>query len=218
MNLIDIVSQRYSTKEFDASKKITAEDFEQIKAAIRLAPSSVNSQPWHFIVASTEEGKKRMTKGTEGAFAFNEPKVMNASHVVLFAARTSIDDDYIEHILEIEEQDGRFADPAFKEIVNAGRTRFVGIHRDEIQDMDHWMQKQVYLNMGSVLLAAATMGIDALPMEGVSLAALNEEFGLLEKGFTAVGLVSFGYRDDKDFNAKLPKSRLPEEEIFTLLD
>jgi nitroreductase/dihydropteridine reductase len=72
--------------------------------------------------------------------------------------------------------------------------------------------------MGSVLLAAGMLGIDAVPMEGVSLPVLNEEFGLLEKGFTAVGVVSFGYRADSDFNAQLPKSRLPEEEVFTILD
>ncbi|TCS38851.1 oxygen-insensitive NAD(P)H nitroreductase [Reinekea marinisedimentorum] len=218
MNLSEIVKTRYSTKEFDADKKISAEDFAQIKDALRYAPSSVNSQPWHFIIASSEEGKSRMAKGTEGTFAFNAPKILNASHVVLLAARTSIDDDYIEHILEIEDEDGRFADPSFKETVNAGRVKFVGIHRDQLKDMDHWMQKQVYLNMGSLLLAAATIGVDAVPMEGVSLPALNEEFGLLEKGFTAVGVVSFGYRAESDFNANLPKSRLPEEEVFTILD
>jgi nitroreductase/dihydropteridine reductase len=30
-------------------------------------------------------------------------------------------------------------------------------------------------------------------------------------------MVALGYRDAGDFNATLPKSRLPEEEIFTLL-
>lgn len=218
MNLSEIVKKRYSTKAFDADKQIPAADFDQIKDALRFAPSSVNSQPWHFIVAESEEAKNRMAKGTEGPFVFNAPKILNASHVVLLAARTSIDDDYIEHILTVEEEDGRFSDPEFKETVNAGRTKFVGIHRDQLKDTDHWMQKQVYLNMGSVLLAAATLGIDAVPMEGVSLPALNEEFGLLEKGFTAVGVVSFGYRDEADFNASLPKSRLPEEEVFTILD
>jgi len=48
---------------------------------------------------------------------------------------------------------------------------------------------------------------------------IDEEFGLREKGFTAVGVISLGYRKESDFNmpSKTPKSRLPEEEIITLL-
>lgn len=42
MNVQDIVQKRYSTKSFDASKKISAEDFAQIEAALRYGPSSVN--------------------------------------------------------------------------------------------------------------------------------------------------------------------------------
>jgi nitroreductase / dihydropteridine reductase len=29
--------------------------------------------------------------------------------------------------------------------------------------------------------------------------------------------VSLGYRSDEDFNAALPKSRLPQDEIFTFI-
>jgi len=49
---------------------------------------------------------------------------------------------------------------------------------------------------------------------------IDEEFALREKGFTAVGVVAMGYRTESDFNepAKTPKSRLPEQEIFTILN
>ena len=54
-----------------------------------------------------------------------------------------------------------------------------------------------------------------MPMEGVDLQVLNEEFGLTEKGYKAVAVVSFGYRAADDFNAALPKSRFENEAIFT---
>jgi nitroreductase/dihydropteridine reductase len=79
------------------------------------------------------------------------------------------------------------------------------------------MEKQVYLNMGALLLGAAVLGIDACPMEGVDVKALDEEFGLRKKGFTALAVVSLGYRKDSDFNAKLPKSRFSEETVITQL-
>ncbi len=51
----------------------------------------------------------------------------------------------------------------------------------------------------------------------MKVGVMNEELGLLEQGYTAVVMVAFGYRKTTDFNAGLPKSRLPEEEIFTVL-
>lgn len=59
MDIVSVALQRYSTKAFDPSKKLTAEEADKIKTLLQYSPSSTNSQPWHFIVASTEEGKAR---------------------------------------------------------------------------------------------------------------------------------------------------------------
>ena len=78
------------------------------------------------------------------------------------------------------------------------------------------MGKQVYLNLGQFLLGLAFLGIDARTMEGIEKAVVDEEFNLNSTGYGSVVVVSIGYRDlDKDFNAKLPKSRLPESDFIT---
>lgn len=217
MNLTEILNNRYSVKEFDATKKISNEDFDQIKSLLRLSPSSVNLQPWHFLIANTNEGKERITKGTQGFFHFNTSKVLDASHVVVITARTNANAAYMTRILEKEDKDGRFAAKEFKDQMHGGRMLFKDIHEYDLKDLPHWMEKQVYLNMGSLLLGAAALGIDACPMEGIDVKALDEEFGLREKGYTTVAIVSLGYRKDTDFNAKLPKSRFSEETIITQL-
>ncbi|MBT2160616.1 oxygen-insensitive NAD(P)H nitroreductase [Zobellia barbeyronii] len=217
MNLTEILNNRYSVKEFDATKKISNSDFEQIKSILRLSPSSVNLQPWHFLIADTQESKERITKGTQGFFHFNTPKVLDASHVIVIAARTNADESYMNKILEQEDKDGRFSAQEFKDQMQGGRKLFADIHRYDLKDLPHWMEKQVYLNMGALLLGAAAIGIDACPMEGVDVKALDEEFDLREKGYTTLAVVSLGYRKDSDFNAKLPKSRFPEETIITKL-
>ena len=217
MNVKNVALSRYSTKAFDPAKKISAEQFDHIKSLLRFSPSSVNTQPWHFIIADTPEGRERVSKGTQGMFSFNNEKVLNSSHVIVFCVKTDIFDGYLDRVLEAEEEDKRFADPAIKETVRNGRATFVGMHRDQLKDADHWMEKQVYLNMGTVLLGAGAMGIDAVPIEGVDTKALDEEFGLTEKGYRAVTLIALGHRDKNDFNAALPKSRLPEAELFTEL-
>ncbi len=219
MKIREILHRRYSTKEFDAAKKISSEEFEQVRMLLRMSPSSTNLQPWHFIIADTEEGKARVAKGTQGFYQFNEKKILDASHVVVFCARTDADDDYMKHLLDVEDKDGRYPNNEIKQMVYGARNIFANMHRFDYKDLQHWMEKQVYMNMGNLLLGVAALGIDALPMEGVDMKLIDEEFGLREKGFTAVGVISLGFRTETDFNTpdKTPKSRLPENEIFTLI-
>lgn len=217
MNLKEILNWRYTTKEFDPTKKISDADMEEVKNLLRMSPSSINLQPWHFIIAESKEGKERMAKGTQGFFHFNEPKITNASAVVLFCAKTDVQEEYINHIVDTEDKAGRFPNEDIKNGFYGAMKAFVNIHKYDLKDEQHWIEKQVYLNIGSFLLGVASLKIDATPMEGIDVKALDEEFELREKGYTALVAVSLGYRTDSDFNAtdKNPKARLAENEIFT---
>ncbi|BED48079.1 hypothetical protein VEE63_42570 [Escherichia coli] len=46
-------------------------------------------------------------------------------------------------------------------------------------------------------------------------AILDEEFGLKEKGYTSLVVVPVGHHSVEDFNATLPKSRLPQNITIT---
>ncbi|CAM4158454.1 MULTISPECIES: oxygen-insensitive NAD(P)H nitroreductase [Flavobacterium] len=219
MNLKEILNWRYTTKEFDPNKKISESDMKEVKNLLRMSPSSVNLQPWHFIIAESKEGKERVAKGTQGFFHFNEPKVLNASVVVLFCSKIDADEKYYQHIADTEDKNGRFPNEDIKNGFLGAVKAFADIHKYDLKDLNHWMEKQVYLNIGSFLLGVASLGIDATPMEGIDVKALDEEFGLREKGYTSLVAVSLGYRATSDFNAtdKTPKSRLPESEIMTVI-
>ena len=104
-----------------------------------------------------------------------------------------MDDEFLKRVLD-KEEDGRYTEESQKEMVDGARKAFANIHRNDWNDESHWLQKQTYLNMGSLLLGAGAMKIDALAMEGVDLEILNKEFNLNEKGFRAVGVVALGYR------------------------
>lgn len=208
---------RYTSKAFEAGRTIPAETVEKLKTLLRFSPSSTNSQPWHFILASTPEGKARVAKATE-IYPFNTASILNASHVVVFASRLAIEEDYLLHVLETEDRDGRFNHDrdTLKPQMHGGRSLFVNLHKQDYKDVQHWMDKQVYLNIGQFMLGAAAVGVDARPMEGIEIKVLDEEFGLREKGFSSLAVVALGYRDEvNDFNAKTPKSRLPMTEIIT---
>jgi nitroreductase/dihydropteridine reductase len=207
-------NKRYTTKAFDPDKKISDAQIEEIKQLLRLSPSSTNSQPWHFVLAASEAGKAKIAEATSD-FAFNTQKILNASHVLVLCSKTTMDDAHILKVLEQEDSDGRFSDDAAKQANNNGRTFFANIHRYELKDSQHWMEKQVYLALGNLLLGASLLDIDTCPIEGFNATTLNQVLDLPAKGYTATVIVALGYHSEEDFNAKLPKSRLPISDIFT---
>jgi nitroreductase/dihydropteridine reductase len=215
MNISQYALKRHATKAFDPDRKLPANIIAELRELIRFSPSSVNSQPWHFIVAASEEGKSRIAKAAEHGYAYNVPKIRNASHVMVLCQRLALDDAYLTTVLEQEDKDKRFINPAAKASQNSSRQLYANLHRYDLKDARHWMEKQVYLALGTLLLGAATLEIDTVPMEGFDARVLDQELGLQAKGFTSVVLVGLGYHSAEDFNAKLPKSRLPQEAVFT---
>lgn len=216
MNIAHLVTTRYTTKAFDPHKRIDAEQLAQLQTLLRFAPSSTNAQPWHFVIVASDEGKANIAQSTSGPYGGNEGKVRNASHVVVLCRRSELDDGHLQRVLEQEEQDGRFKTPEAKAAQQRGRGFYVNLHREH-HDTPQWMEKQVYIALGTLLLGAAALEIDATPIEGFDRAALDEALGLSERGLTSVVMAALGYRSSDDFNAALPKSRLPADELFTLL-
>ncbi|MDH5785782.1 MAG: oxygen-insensitive NAD(P)H nitroreductase [Chromatiales bacterium] len=217
MNIDQIATTRYTTKAYDSQRKIDTALIEQLVTLLHYAPSSVNSQPWHFFITSSSETKERLAMATTGPYSGNQPKVLNASHVVVLCRRKELSDEHLEQVLSREEQDGRFIKPELKQAQIKGRGFYVNMHRTELDDTQQWMEKQVYLALGALLFGAAALQIDSTPIEGFDRDVLDEVLGLEEKGLRSVVLVALGYRSEEDFNAGLPKSRLAEEEVVTLL-
>ncbi|MCG8292029.1 MULTISPECIES: oxygen-insensitive NAD(P)H nitroreductase [Pseudomonas] len=217
MDTVALAKRRYTTKAYDASRKIPQATIDALLEQLRHSPSSVNSQPWHFVVADSDEGKARLAKSTEVGFAYNTPKILNASHVIVFAARTDMTEAHLNGLLEQEAKDGRFRSDEAKAGQDQSRRFYVNLHRHDYKDLQHWMEKQTYLALGTALLGAAAYGLDATPIEGFDAKVMDAELGLRERGLTSVVVLSLGYRSEEDFNAGLGKSRLPVDKVFTFL-
>lgn len=214
MDIIKALNTRYSTKVFDKNKKISKEDLEKIETILQLSPSSTNIQPWHFILAESDDAKAKVAKASQGFFSFNEKKVTDSSLVVIFASKTDVDEDYLVHINETEDKDKRYANSEIKETNHKARSTFTQFHKEKYNDLQTWFDKQLYLNLGNFLVSVAALGIDAVPMEGLEMNILDDEFNLTQKGFASKVVVALGYHSDDDFNASLPKSRLDKDEII----
>ncbi|NNP76739.1 NAD(P)H nitroreductase [Acinetobacter sp. Ac_3412] len=217
MDTLATAKTRYATKAYDAEKKIPQAQFEKLLEILRFSPSSVNIQPWHFLVAESDQAKQRIASALTGNYVYNAAKVLNSSHTLVFCTRTDISAEYLEQLLQQDDASGRFKDETAKQGQRATRSGYVEFYRNELKNLPAWMENQTYLALGQLLFAAGLEGIDATPMEGFDRELLNKEFDLAEKGLKASVIVALGYRSDSDFNAKLPKSRLPDEVVFTRL-
>ncbi|MCH7379157.1 MULTISPECIES: oxygen-insensitive NAD(P)H nitroreductase [Acinetobacter] len=217
MDTLATAKTRYATKAYDAEKKIPQAQFEKLLEILRFSPSSVNIQPWHFLVAESDQAKQRIASALTGNYVYNAAKVLNSSHTLVFCTRTDISAEYLEQLLQQDDASGRFKDETAKQGQRATRSGYVEFYRNELKNLPAWMENQTYLALGQLLFAAGLEGIDATPMEGFDRELMNKEFGLAEKGLNASVIVALGYRSDSDFNAKLPKSRLPDEVVFTRL-
>lgn len=214
MNIAEISEKRFTTKHYDGSKKIPDDQFKQLCTVLRNSPSSVNSQPWHFVVISTEEGKKKILPAiTE----FNHPRITDASHIVVFCALTEMPEEHLKAVLDQEDKDGRFANEDIKKANDEGRHFFVGLNNKTPEKLFSWESKQVYIALGNLLLGAATLGIDSTPIEGFDQQKMDEILGLKAKGLSSVVVASLGYHTAEDYNSKIPKSRFPDEKIFTFM-
>jgi nitroreductase/dihydropteridine reductase len=218
MNIANIATSRYTTKAYNPNKRIDAALIEQLTTLLRYAPSSVNSQPWHFVIAGSGEAKTKIATATaSGPYRGNQSKVLNASHVVVFCARTELNNVHLQRVLEQEEKDGRFPTAEAKAAQIMGRGFYINMHRNALSDTQQWMEKQVYLALGMLLIGAAALEVDTTPIEGFDHTILDEALGLKKQGLKSIVMVALGYRSDDDSNASLPKSRLSADDIISYL-
>ena len=204
--IIENLLWRHSTKKYDASKKIPQEDLDVLFEAMRLSPSSINSQPWKFVVIESSEAKQRMSKTFAQKHQYNQSHVFDSSQIILFAYNTHYTrDDYAivvdqgikDKRIQPEDRESAFAVFAFAEL-----------NTDETGNTSSWTKAQTYLALGNTLHTLARLKIDSTPLEGIDTDLVNEEFKKELDGYQCDVALAIGYHHSlEDYNAKLPKSR-----------
>ncbi|TCB79298.1 oxygen-insensitive NAD(P)H nitroreductase [Acinetobacter sp. ANC 3781] len=217
MDLLNVSKTRYTTKAYDPIRKIPKEQIACLLEILRLTPSSINIQPWHFFIADNQAAKERIAKALVGKYAYNAPKVLDSSHTILFCTKADISEQHLDNLLAQDDISGRFKDEKAKQGQKDSRSGYVNYYRNEKGDIQRWAENQTFIALGQILLAAGIEGIDATPIGGFDEQIINDELQLTEKGLVPSVLLTLGYRSENDFNAQLPKSRLDKEQIFTQL-
>jgi nitroreductase/dihydropteridine reductase len=217
IDLLKLAKVSHLTKLFDGS--VVPEDkISVLRAVLRSAPSSLNIQAAHYVVAASPAARARIAKAVQNGFELNHAKILTASHVIVFCSRMSLPSAHMDQVAAHEHDDGRFPnadlESRWRELVKGG----LAAHEYDMKDLSHWIEKQTYLALGMALMTAAELAINALPMEGFDPKVLDAELGLREKGYTSTVMLALGGQSPDDYIIGAPKSRLPEERLFTVLE
>jgi nitroreductase/dihydropteridine reductase len=99
-----------------------------------------------------------------------------------------------------------------------GAFGFVDLNTDENGYNGGWTKAQTYIAIGNTLHVLARLGIDSTPMEGVDPDLIGEIFNEELGGYVCQFALAIGYhKDGEDYNKGLPKARLPEADVITVL-
>ena len=205
--LLDALRWRYATKKFDPTRKIPAATWDALEESMVLTPSSFGLQPWKFLVIQDPGVRANLS-----AESWQQPQVTQASHYVVLTARTNLNaadiDAWMERMAEVQGSGPEVLAP------------LKGMIEGFAQAMSHearhaWNIRQAYIALGQLMTAAAVMGIDACPMEGISAAGYDQLLGLEGSGYATVVGCALGYRAVDDKYASIPKARFDRSKVIS---
>jgi nitroreductase len=197
---------RYATKAFDAKKIIPSETIDALIDAARLSPSSFGLQPWKFIIVETKELREQLR-----AQSWNQPQVTDASHLIVLAAKESITQADIQewiNCLAITQQTPIDQLAPLQGMIQ----QFTAAMSAE--EIAQWNTRQVYIALGQLMTAAAVIGVDTCPLEGISATSYDQILGLEGSGYRTRVACALGYRSELDKYASAPKARFAAEKII----
>ncbi|MBU0904879.1 MAG: nitroreductase family protein [Firmicutes bacterium] len=200
-NFDEIVTGRRSIRSYDPSVKISRQEMTEILSKATLAPSSVNLQPWRFVVIDSPEGKATLAPLAK----FNQNQVKtSAAMIAVFADMNSIDyiDDIYGKAVELGHMPAEVRDtqlPAIKGLVSA-------MSVEQLKEMNLIDAGLVSMQL---MLAARAHGYDTNPIGGYEKDQIAEAYGIDKERYYPVMLISIGKAADKGYQSV----RLPVEAI-----
>lgn len=208
--VIEALNWRYATKKMNG-QPVPQELVDQIIEAAWLAPTSSGLQPFEIIVVSNSELKQQMLP-----IANNQSQIVDASHVLIFAAWDTYTAERIDAVFGYTASERGLPADRFDDYKN--RLKSVYLNRPDIENFNH-TARQAYISLGTALTTAAALKVDATPMEGFNAAALDALLDLPSRGLKSVLMLPLGYRDESnDWLLPQKKVRRPKQEVISVIE
>lgn len=205
-NFINDAKWRYATKKFDATKKVSTEDFETLKEAIQLSASSYGLQPYKVFIIENPEIRAKIQP-----VAWGQSQIVEASHLLVFANITNFGEAEIDAYIKNMSETRGIPVESVQGYADFMKSKITTLPEEA---RNTWTSKQTYLALGNLLNAAAELKIDVTPMEGFEPATVNEILDFDQLGLNASLLATIGYRHEDDATQHYAKVRKSNEELF----
>jgi len=208
MELIQSIQERRSINFFEPGVEIADDTIRELLSLANLAPSSFNLQPWRVVVVKDKERKKALRK-----CAFDQPKVEEASVVLIIIADPDAVELHGERVLESWAELGYLAGEEQKEVSRSMMKQLYGDKTSLTRKI--FAAKNAALFAMNLMNAARGLGLETHPMDGFDEAAVKKAFGIPEDKIIPM-LVAIGHL--KQGVTLLPRSFRRDVEEFTGFD
>ncbi len=206
MSIIEKLKWRAAVKKFDSTKKLSAEQLDNLLTAIQLAPSSMGLQPYRVVVVEDADTRAKLREA-----GFGQAQITDASQLLVFASRTDMNEEFGKKYIDLVAETRGLA----REELAGFEQMVLGTINSQTEEQKiAAAHKQAYIALGVLLSEAAELGIDATPMEGFNAAKFNEILGLAKKNLTASVIAAVGFRAEDDVYSKAIKVRRSKEDLF----
>ncbi|UKS29686.1 nitroreductase family protein [Paenibacillus sp. HWE-109] len=198
-----IVAGRHSIKKYDPTVKISRDEMTEILRKATLAPSSVNMQPWRFLIIESPKAKAILAPLSR----FNQRQVETSSAVIaIFGDLNSINNAEAIYGKAVELG---FMPMEVKEKQLAAISKYYEQMTPEVN------RETVLIDSGLVsmqlMLVARAHGYDTNAIGGYEKDKIAEAFGLDPERYVPVMLISIGKAVDNGY----PSVRLPIDQVTT---
>lgn len=183
----DIVFNRRSVREFDENYKIPRDEMLQIIEESTEAPSSVNLQPWRFVVVESKEGKDKLRP----LIRFNKRQNDTSSAMIIIFGDMKCYEK-TEEIYSRAVEKGFMPEEVKKDMVDLIMPAYTGASKQKMNDI---VKIDSSLAAMQMLLVARAHGYETCVIGGFEEDVIAEEFGLDKERYVPVTIVAIGKSD-----------------------
>ncbi len=184
MDVIQAIKERRSINFFETGKEISDEKVRELLELANLSPSSFNLQPWKVIVVKNP-GRKKILRQC----AFNQPKVDEASVVLIMIADPKGVEENIDRMLDSWQELG-YMKPEMRETYMGMANNLYGTE-DSLR-RKFFAVKNTSLFAMNLMIAAKGLGLETHPMDGFDEDCIKKEFNIPADKIIPI-LVAVGY-------------------------
>ncbi|WP_208559738.1 nitroreductase family protein [Marinilactibacillus kalidii] len=189
----DIAYNRKSIRVYDENVKIPKEEMLEMIQKSTIAPSSVNMQPWRFVVVESDEEKAKL----KPLIRFNTRQNDTSSAMLLIFGDMECY-EYGEEIYDQAVAEGKMTQQTRDDQLAAIIPYYKNFTRQEMNDV---IKIDSSLAAMQFMLVARSYGYDTNPIGGFEADQLAEAFGLDKDRYVPVMILSVGKAVEEGYNS-----------------